>query len=176
MLESPKNLVLESEVPPHHGFAKHKCCGWHMWHLCFCTDPRFHKATAVPYFPPCDCQAVFCFEGSKPKGYRIDSNQGFLQTCCSCSTGHCAPSGSARLKYLQIMQTGPIQMAKWQCHLFHKPEETQGASLRIRARKSLLFQGMLGHLMGINKACLLIHLSTNVTKICGIYLLYTFKK
>ena len=170
MLESPKNLVLESEVPPHHGFAKHKCCGWHMWHLCFCTDPRFHKATAVPYFPPCDCQAVFCFELTaigdfcKPAAAALQATV-LLQEVRDSST--CRSCRRDRCKWLN---------GRVQCHLFRKPEETQGASLRIRARKSLLFQGMLAHLMGINKACLLIHLSTNVTKICGIYQLYTFEK
>lgn len=150
------------------------------WHLCFCTDPRFHKATAVPCFPPAGPLETFGFlTEAIQKGYRIDGD--FLGISANLLQLLYRPLCSFRKCTTQIPATcrcpydsGPMQVGSAvQCHPF-KPEETQGASLRTRAAGShfWILPGILAHLMG-NRVIMpfLVHL-TKVTKICQIYHLY----
>ena len=131
--KSPKNMVLCTV--PHHGW---------IWMapllLHWSTIPQSHCSSMLSTCRSLSKLSDFWLKQSKKDiGYRLDGDlQGFLQTCCSCSTGHCAPSGSARLKYLRHadVEKRPMQInSAVQCHFF-KPEETQGASLRTRAAGS----------------------------------------
>lgn len=118
-------------------------------------------------------------QSKKDIGYRLDGDfQGILQTCCSCSTGHCAPSGSARLKYLRHadVHLDRCKLAV-QCNVIPsslRKRRVQALEPELQEVTSGFPPRIHAHLIG-NRVCLLVHL-TKVTKICQIYQLYAVKK
>lgn len=162
-------------------FAQYHIMDGYGWHLCFCTDPRFHKAIAVPCFPPAGHFRNFrIFDWSNPKRISDTDLTGISRDFCKPAAA--ALQATVLLQEVHDSNTCDMQMSKKdrckltvQCNVIFsslRKRRVQASEPELQEVTSGFSPGILAQLMG-NRVIMpfLVHL-TKVTKICQIYQLY----